>query len=179
MLSPPRDTQYIHRIEGGQSLSVDESREFAKSLDVDVSNIIDDSPRARVVSLVGYVGAGDLYAWDPASGPWVGFDIVEAPPGDDDVVAVRVRGDSMAPVYRDGDLLYFTKAGVPTTECAGEDCMVRVRNGAAYIKLVMRGPRANRYNLCSYNHDTAEIENADIEWSSPILWAKRGKRGKT
>lgn len=171
-----RDTQYVYRVESGQELSIEEAKEFAKALDVLDDEIVDTGAHSRTVPLVGFVGAGDLYYPDPEAGPWVGFDVVEAPPGETGVVAVRVRGNSMAPVYRDGDLLYFAKDGRPAADFIGEDCIVQVKNGAVYIKVLAKGSRSGRFNLRSYNHETPEIANVEVEWASPIVWTKRGRR---
>lgn len=128
---------------------------------------------AKTVSLVGYVGAGEMYYPDPTSGPWVGFDEVEAPPGADGVCAVRVRGDSMSPVYRDGDLVYFHRDGLDLERCVGKDCIVQVRNGPAYIKRLERNQRTGRLRLVSYGN-LDPIENPDVEWAAPVKWVMRG-----
>jgi phage repressor protein C with HTH and peptisase S24 domain len=121
------------------------------------------------------VGAGEMYYPDASSGPWVGFDWVDAPPGAKDVHAVQVRGGSMAPVYRDGDLLFFRRVdGTAPSDCVGMDCIVQIRGGAAYVKLLERMDQ--RYRLTSYNPDVAPILDPDIEWLAPIEWRKQGRR---
>lgn len=168
----------ISRLERGEiPLTPKWMSKFAKILDTTISEIIGEPASVRMVPLVGYVGAGDLYYPDPASGPWVGFDVVDAPPGSGDVVAVRVRGDSMAPVFRNGDLLYFSKSdGEQPGDNVGEDCIVQVRNGPTYVKVLMKGVRTNRYRLHSYGNDTPDIENADVEWAAPIRHITRERK---
>jgi repressor LexA len=146
---------------------------IAKALEVEPADLISErAPRQKTVPLVGYVGAGAMYYPDPVAGPWVGFDEVEAPPGVDDVVAVKARGDSMSPVYRDGDLLYFRRNGQLVHEFVGRDCVVQVRNGPVYVKTLARSRVDGLYTLRSYN--SADVENVDIEWAAPILWIRRG-----
>jgi transcriptional regulator with XRE-family HTH domain len=157
---------------------IDEARRIATALDVPLSAIIggEDEP-SRTVPVVGFVGAGDLYYPDPLSGPWVGFDLTEAPPGASDVEAVIVRGDSMAPVYRDRDTLFFSrKASGAPAECVGQDCIVQVRNGPTYLKTIEKGSRPGRYSLHSYSANQPPIENVEIEWAAPIEWCRRSKR---
>ena len=106
--------QTIGKLENGdRQLSVAWISKMAAALDVTPSEIAPDLgvAEARVdygaVDLVGYAGAGDLYYPDPERGPWVGIERVPDPPGAIGVVALRVRGSSMDPVYRNGDLLFI------------------------------------------------------------------------
>lgn len=71
--------------------------------------------RGKTVPLLGFVGAGaELFCFDVHSGDEQ-LEEVERPQGSSDTtVAVQVRGDSMKPAYKDGDLLYYD-----TQEMAG------------------------------------------------------------
>lgn len=147
---------------------------LARFFDVQVPELfVGDHESGETAPLVGYVGAGEMYYPDPMAGPWVGFDEVEAPPGSEDTFAVRVRGNSMAPVYREGDLLFFVKKdGVEISRCVGRDCIVQIRSGPAYIKRLERTP-GGKLRLVSYG-DLAPIEEPDIEWCVPVKWVMRG-----
>jgi phage repressor protein C with HTH and peptisase S24 domain len=156
-------------------LTHDRAQKLAKVLDLTLSEVLGEAPQRRTVPLVGYVGAGDLYYPDPVAGPWVGFDVVEAPWPD--VVAVKVKGRSMEPVYRDGDLLFFSTGGnLAPSDCIGEDCIVQVRSGPAYIKAIERGTKPSRYKLVSYDGETPPIDNVDIEWAAPVRHVTRARR---
>jgi hypothetical protein len=122
----------------------------------------------KKVPIVGYVGAGDLYSWQPESGPWVGFDFIDPPPGaEQGIAAVIVRGVSMEPVYREGDVLFFLKGTHPEDVFLGRDCVVQVRGQAAYIKKVTKGTKPGRYTLVSWGKNPP-MENVDLEWAAPI-----------
>lgn len=124
--------------------------------------------------LVGYVGAGgQIYPLDDhALGD--GMDTAELPPGGDEdaAVAVRVRGHSMHPVYRDGDTLYYTRSR-PNDWAAliGRDCIAGLRDGRILVKVFRQGSQKGRWNLASYNQP--DIENAEISWVAPIRWVRR------
>lgn len=150
---------------------------MAQALGVPVSEFYqhpDDAPGDGVhhtVPLVGYVGAGELYYPDPLAGPWGTIERVDAPPGAGaDTVAVRVRGSSMVPVYRDGDLLYLRRHNdwVPD-QCLGRDCVVELVDGRCYVKRLER--RDSTWRLVSYSAEP--IEAVDIKWAQPILWVRR------
>ena len=52
---------------------------------------------------------------------------------DKDAFAARVHGDSMAPKYREGDIVIFSPSAVPRN---GEDCFVRFEDGHTTFKRV-------------------------------------------
>ncbi len=166
----------VSKLERGETpLADDWLNAFAAFYGVAVRELFPDKDggEIRPALLVGYVGAGEMYYPDPVAGPWVGFEEVEAPPGVAGVAAVRVRGNSMAPVYRDGDLLFFKKPDAFDAErCIGKDCIVLLRNGSAYVKRIERGPRDRGLRLVSYG-DLAPVDNPDIEWAAHVKWVVR------
>jgi transcriptional regulator with XRE-family HTH domain len=135
-----------------------------------------DCGARRTVPVAGYVGAGaEVFPIDDHA-PGSGIDDVEAPPGDAlSVVAVRVRGDSMFPVYSEGDILFYSRDsqahGVDVQSCLGRDCVVKVMNGPTLVKRVEMGGGRGQFTLMSYN--AAPVINARLEWASPVRWVKR------
>lgn len=170
-------TATISRLENGhQTVSMKWLRRFAELYHCSVSELVaDDDGAVRKnpgqAPLVGYVGAGQKYYPDPGAGDWGNAEWVDSPPGVTDVVAVRVVGDSMLPVYHPGDLLFFRKDdGVDQTCLNGRDCVVQVLNGPAFVKR-LRKVADGFYRLDSYNNETSE--QVQIEWAAPVLWVKR------
>lgn len=100
-----------------------------------------------------------------------GIDTVERPPdvGGDDLVALRIRGDSMRPL-REGWVVYYRRDsdGVPS-ECLNELCVVRTSNGETYLKEVRRGYSPGRFNLHSWAQQTDPIEDVAVEWASKVI----------
>lgn len=173
----PRTTpQQIGRLEKNQrSLRPEWVERLAPALRCDPSELLyGPREKRKTVPLVGYAGAGERYYPDPMAGPWIGFDEVDAPPFDANVVAVRVRGDSMKPTYRDGDLLYFERIdGHSPNDFVGRDCIVQVRGGPTYLKVLEHGAEPHRYRLESYNKESADIDGVDVEWAARIVWVKK------
>ena len=130
--------------------------------------------RPASVAVAGYVGAGAaVFAIDDhAKGG--GIDMLELPtPGD--VVAVRVRGDSQMPVYRDGDtILYSLDQRVAPSSLLGVECVVKLAepDGRTLIKILRRGATPRHFTLASHNAN--DIEDVAVEWAAPVLWVKRG-----
>ncbi|MBN1960825.1 MAG: helix-turn-helix domain-containing protein [Deltaproteobacteria bacterium] len=121
---------------------------------------------AMSVPLVGYVGAGEkVLNFDDGE-----LERIEPPPLEASVL--RVRGDSMWPVYREGDLLFF----IPTDTfdpqaCLYRDCILQLVDGLTYVKRIIPGPDPTLFTLTSYRGP--EIIGVQIRWASPVLWIKR------
>ncbi len=123
------------------------------------------------VPVVGYVGAGEVFvSTDEGVGELgrVELDFLD----EADPIAVQVRGDSMRPVYRNGDyLLCSRRRGVDMRTCVGLDCVVRLPAGEGYVKKLELNP-AGTFDLVSYNAET--IRNVTPLWVAPVIWIKRG-----
>ncbi len=129
-----------------------------------------EPPPTDVVSVVGYVGAGqEIFALDDhALG--AGLEEVEAPEGvgRDTMVAVRVRGESMHPL-RDGWLLFYRRDqhGVPEA-CLNRLCIVKLADdGPVLVKELRRGYRDGHFVLSSWN--APPLEDVRLDWAAPVL----------
>ncbi len=128
------------------------------------------APRPHVVSVVGYVGAGqEIFALDDhALG--ASLEEVEAPEGvgRDTMVAVRVRGESMHPL-RDGWLLFYRRDqhGVPEA-CLNRLCIVKLADdGPILVKELRRGYREGHFVLSSWN--APPLDDVRVDWAAPVL----------
>lgn len=123
------------------------------------------------VPLVGHVGAGaEIFSIDDhAKGG--GLDEVERPLGASrSTVAVRVRGDSMKPAYKDGDLLYYDQqANGDLNHLIGADCVVRLADGRMFVKELRRSD--GNYWLHSHNADP--MFNVAIDWAAKVKWVHK------
>lgn len=123
----------------------------------------------KMVAVAGYVGAGaEVYPFDDhALGD--GLEMVPPPPGVDaaSVVAVKVRGDSMYPVIRNGWILFYTRScdGV-LDECINEMCVCQIEDGPTVVKDVRRGTIDGTFTLTSWN--APPIENVRLSWASIV-----------
>ena len=154
---------------GYRGFNIQKAKRYARAFRVRFGWLIDGAPPMRdgeETKIVGAVGAGaEVVPADEES------DIGEfgTPPGATAgaLTAVLVKGDSMYPWLRDGDaVLYGDKTSYPH----GRECVVKLKDGRAFIKQVERG-RPGRFNLISYN--APPILDAEIEWAAPVLWIRR------
>lgn len=129
----------------------------------------DDAPRLTV-PIVGVISANENWTQVPEAR----LDPIEVALSGEDLIGIEVRGDSMSPVYRDGDrLLCQRQYGRFIDNLVGLDCAVLTSDGKGYVKILKRGTRPGRYNLKSYNPHVDDIENQLIEWAAPIKWIRR------
>lgn len=127
--------------------------------------------RPQLVPIVGYAGAGAVVIAidDHAKGD--GIDHVDVPAGVMSLssVAVVVRGDSMLPVYRDGDVIFYDRQYRGNLDhLIGKTCVVRLLDGRTLIKDLYRTD--GTYTLISHN---APPTSGVIEWAAPVVWIKK------
>lgn len=127
----------------------------------------------RGVPLLGFAEAGaDGYFDDagfPAGQGWEEIDLHAG--GDDEIYGLEISGDSMRPVYRDGDRIVVK----PTTEPRrGDRVVVKTTGGEVMAKEVAR-VTARRLELTSLNPDYPgrTLERREIAWVARILWASQ------
>jgi len=127
----------------------------------------------RNIPLIGFAQAGsDGYFDDagyPAGGSW---DEIPFPGfSDPRAYALEITGDSMAPVYRDGDIVIVSpEASIRR----GDRVVVKTKEGEVLAKLLMR-QTASRVELQSFNplHEDRVLGIEDIEWLARIIWASQ------
>ena len=121
------------------------------------------------VPLMGYIGAGAEIMPEFEQVPADGLEMIEVPfqmPAD--MVAFRVRGDSMLPVYKEGYIIIvYRDQTKPLEAFYGEDAAVRTSDGRRFIKTIVHG--ADGVNLVSWN--AKPIENVKLEWIGEIFAA--------
>lgn len=132
----------------------------------------EDGP--RLIPIVGYVAGGESFTpFDDEEAS--GIDHITLSLGEDEQIAVRVRGNSMFPVYRDGDTIIGRRQGRrDASRFVGHDCIVKTVLGEGYVKRVLMGTRSGFFRLRSYNPAFDDIEDVEIAWAAPIVWIGRG-----
>jgi transcriptional regulator with XRE-family HTH domain len=132
---------------------------LADALDIPASSLFGNQ-----VPILGKVGAGGSVLFEETDDP----EMVDRPPGAvGKLMALRVTGDSMFPVYRDGDIVYVARnhEGV-LPEYIGEECVIHTAEGGTFLKTLSTGSQFNRYTLRSFN--AADMENVEIVWASRV-----------
>lgn len=127
------------------------------------------------IPLIGFAQAGAGGFFDDAGFPaGQGWDMVEFPAAAGHkagAYALEVQGESMLPLYRDGDVLIVE----PGAQIRKNDrVVVKTREGEVMAKVLLR-QSARSIELMSLNpeHPNRSFDLADVEWIARIIWASQ------
>ena len=128
---------------------------------------------ARRVPLIGFAQAGGDGFFDdggyPVGGGWDEVSLPEI--ADPNAYALEISGDSMEPVFRDGDLVIVSPVA-PIRH--GDRVVARTAQGEVMAKQLARRS-ARRIDLRSLNpaHPDRSFELAEVTWLHRIVWASQ------
>ncbi|TJV07023.1 MAG: helix-turn-helix transcriptional regulator [Mesorhizobium sp.] len=129
--------------------------------------------RRRSVPLLGFAQAGAGGFFDDAGFPaGQGWDLVELPAqSTESSYALQVQGDSMLPLYRNGDVL-IVEPGAVTRK--GDRVVVKTTAGEVMAKVLER-QSVKSISLVSLNpdHPDRDISMREVEWVARIVWASQ------
>lgn len=133
----------------------------------------DRSALAQRIPVIGYAQAGSQGYFDDAGYPaGTGWDEVLFPHvGDPKAYALEINGDSMEPVYRDGDTIVVA----PNASIRrGDRVVVKTTGGEVMAKELLR-QSARKVELVSLNraHPDRTLEAQEIAWIARIVWVSQ------
>ncbi len=127
----------------------------------------------RAIPLIGLAQAGRNGFFDPDGHPaGSGWDQVRFPgmsgTEQKNAYALEISGDSMAPLYREGDIIVVCPDTGPRR---GDRVVVKTRKGEIMAKELVR-QTASKIELRSLNpaHDDLVLRPDDVAWIARILW---------
>jgi phage repressor protein C with HTH and peptisase S24 domain len=132
-------------------------------------------PQAGTIPLLGFAQAGAGGFFDDGGFPaGQGWDVVEFPASPDrkaGVYALEVQGDSMMPLYRDGDVL-IVEPGAQVRR--GDRVVVKTREGEVMAKVLHRqSPRTIELLSLNPEHPNRSFEMDEVDWIARIIWASQ------
>jgi phage repressor protein C with HTH and peptisase S24 domain len=150
-----------------KSPRIDTVMRLADQFGMSVGELLEgDRPPERRIPIIGCASAGEGWSYfenDDA------IDEVLLAVGAGDAVGIEVRGNSMEPVYRNGDIIIGAKrAGQDARQLVGSDCIIETTLGKRFIKFIAKGSMRGRFNLKSYNPAHEDIRDVEINWAAPI-----------
>ena len=130
-------------------------------------------PKLRQIPLLGLAKAGKGGFFDdsgfPAGNGWDEIDV----PGvtDPNAYALEITGDSMLPVYREGDIIIVSPSA---TVRKGDRVVVRLTDGQVMAKIMQR-QTSKTVELASFNpnHALKTLDMKDVDWIGRIMWASQ------
>ena len=168
--------QAIGEIERGAVFSSKAIHKIAAALNVSANYLDPDIPASdtgkTLVPVVGYVGAGaEIFTIDDHS-KGAGLEEVEAPPGANsaNVVALRVRGNSMVPAYKDGDVIFYDqREDGDIAHLIGKDCVVHLKDGRTFLKELRR----TNGTFWLHSHNADPILAPEIAWTARVRYVEK------
>lgn len=134
---------------------------------------MNDNLPHHTVPLLGLAQAGTGGFFDSAGFPaGQGWDEIALPsPGEGGIYALEVQGDSMEPLYREGDRIVVS----PTEQVRrGDRVVVKSRDGEVMAKILHR-QTGKQIELHSINpaYEPRLFDLSEIEWIARIIWASQ------
>ncbi|PWK64119.1 helix-turn-helix transcriptional regulator [Aminobacter sp. AP02] len=125
------------------------------------------------VPLLGFAQAGAGGFFDDAGFPaGQGWELIELPArATDSSYALEVQGDSMLPLYRNGDVL-IVEPGAAVRK--GDRVVVKTMSGEVMAKVLERQTQGI-IELVSLNpeHPVRRFHTGEVEWIARIVWASQ------
>ena len=140
----------------------------------DFAALADDAPeRPITVPLLGLAKAGDDGYFDDAGLPTGdGWDQTELPRAKDTLFSMTIDGDSMSPLYREGDRVLVDQE--ETRVRRGDRVVVRLMTGETIAKEVASlTSRAVTLSSINPNYPPRTVSRREIEWMARILWVSQ------
>ena len=130
-------------------------------------------PKRKQIPLLGLARAGKGGYFDDSGFPvGNGWEEIEVPGVTDNTAyALEITGDSMLPVYREGDSIIVSPGA---TVRKGDRVVVKTTDGQVMAKIMQR-QTAKNVELASFNvaHDTKTLDMKDVDWMARIIWASQ------
>ncbi|HYD30085.1 MAG TPA: helix-turn-helix transcriptional regulator [Azospirillaceae bacterium] len=125
------------------------------------------------VPVIGFAQAGNDGFFDDGGFPaGSGWDELLFPSlGDPHAYALEISGDSMEPVYRDGDVVIVSPAA---SVRRGDRVVVKTKGGEVMAKQLTR-ETATRIELMSINraHPDRILARSEVSWIARVIWASQ------
>ena len=139
----------------------------------DFAALAHDAPAAPTVPMLGMAQAGQDGFFDDAGLPTGdGWEQTDLPRPRDSLLSLRIAGDSMAPLYREGDRVIVDREATDIRK--GDRVVVRTTGGETLAKEVA-ALTARAVTLASVNPAYAPrvVPRREILWMGRILWVSQ------
>ena len=128
----------------------------------------------REIPLIGFAKAGVGGFFDDSGFPaGHGWEMIAAPGPvkSEATYALKVSGDSMLPLYREGDVLIVD----PEAELRkGDRVVAKTRDGEVFAKVLERhSSRSVEFSSLNPDHPDLSFSPEEIDWIARIVWASQ------
>ena len=162
------DRSYLSQVERGRSPGNALRTRFfliEKSSSVKVNGNVAAAYGLRNLPVLSWTQAGQ--AVEPGEIPRDWDEVVPSDVPDERAFGVRLRGDSMAPQYSDGDIAILLPSTVPVN---GDTVVANLKNQGVFCKIMHVQLDKNLVKLSSYNpaYPPTEYRLDEFHWIFPV-----------
>lgn len=156
-----------------QRPNLEDALKVARSFGVSLEQFLDGEldQGAKRIAVAGRVGAGAEIELVDAYPKGDGLYHVACPSelSCRGLVAVEVAGDSMAPIYEPGTILFYARDALAVpTEALGRICVAATTDNHVWLKQVKPGTSPGLFHLLSINPAGLNMHDARLAWASPV-----------
>lgn len=133
----------------------------------------DAPPESASIPLLGLAQAGVDGFFDDAGLPLAeGWELTDLPRVKDSLLSLQIAGDSMTPLYREGDKVIVDREATDVRK--GDRVVVRTTGGETLAKEIA-ALKAREVTLASINpaYPPRALPRRDILWMARILWVSQ------
>ena len=133
----------------------------------------DAPPESASIPLLGLAQAGADGFFDDAGLPLAeGWEQTDLPRVKDSLLSLQIAGDSMTPLYREGDKVIVDREATEVRK--GDRVVVRTAGGETLAKEIA-AMNAREVTLASINpaYPPRPLPRRDIQWMARILWVSQ------
>ena len=142
-------------------------------------SLVDDNadtiPKKKSIPVIGFAQAGAHGYFNeqgyPAGDSWDEVEFPEFQARDEETYALKITGDSMEPLYREGDVLVVSPK---SSLRKGDRIVVKTHDSEVMVKELVK-QTANHIDISSLNpsHDNRTISMKEIAWIARVLWVSQ------
>ncbi|PRD41022.1 DNA-binding protein [Phyllobacterium phragmitis] len=166
-------TESLAKVMDATGASLDEFMALVRGEAGPFQSVASSTASSRSVPLLGLAQAGAGGFFDDGGFPvGQGWDVVEFPAGPAEATyALEVSGDSMLPLYRDGDTLIVAPGA---SVRRGDRVVLKTREGEVMAKILHRQtPRTIELLSMNPEHPNRTFDTSEVEWIARIVWASQ------
>lgn len=172
-LSPSRITELLNGERRLQLAEAERLREFLgwslEEVHLAFGIVALEKPYGRL-TIWGYIDAnsGRIIVRSDVDPPLLEY--IDAPFPGYRGLCLKIKGNSMAPRYRDGEVIGFTKGQHDFARLINQEVVVATLDGRLLLKVLHPGNGNGVYTLSSLNLEDEPILNVELDWVAPIDW---------
>lgn len=136
---------------------------------------VESVPTAVSIPVIGFAQAGEKGFFDeqgyPKGGAWNEINLPSLSSEDNGLYALEISGDSMAPLYRKGDLIIVDPAARIRK---GDRIIAKTRGGEVIAKeLVRKSTDEVVLKSMNKNYEDRVFKPKDLHWLARVIWVSQ------